>query len=110
MEFTVDAESPGALDRNKLLDPVFLGEALELAEEVAFASGDAIPPLTMRLQEALSADLLAIGQRAEARALHCRDVNEDILRSVIRSDEAEAFIGESFDRAIGHIGTASILA
>jgi hypothetical protein len=27
----------------------------------------------------IEADLLAIGQMAQARALHCRDVNEDIL-------------------------------
>jgi curved DNA-binding protein CbpA len=32
--------SPGVLDRNKKLDPAFLAEALELAEEVAFADGD----------------------------------------------------------------------
>ena len=52
--------SPGALERNKKLDPAFLAEALELAEEVAFASGARIAPLRARLQDALAADFEAL--------------------------------------------------
>lgn len=56
----LEAESPGALDRNKKLDPMFLAEALELAEEVAFASGDAIPSLRKKLKLALKEDFAAV--------------------------------------------------
>ncbi len=37
----------------------------------------------------LVTDLLAIGQITQVRAPHCRDVNVNVLRSVIRRDEAE---------------------
>ncbi|MEC7726315.1 MAG: DnaJ domain-containing protein, partial [Planctomycetota bacterium] len=36
----LEAEAPGVLEANKKLDPMFLADALELAEEVAFADGD----------------------------------------------------------------------
>ena len=52
--------SPGALDRNKKLDPSFLADALELAEEVAFATPAQIPALRARLQQALAADFEAV--------------------------------------------------
>lgn len=56
----LEAQSPGVLDRNKKLDPTFLAEALELAEEVAFARPEAIPALRTRLQQALADDLAAL--------------------------------------------------
>jgi molecular chaperone HscB len=56
---------PGALDRNKKLDPGFLGEALELAEEVAFASGEAVPALKTRIQKALDEDFAAVSAALE---------------------------------------------
>lgn len=56
----LEAARPGVLDRNKKLDPAFLGEALELAEEVAFARPDAVAPLRARLVQALDADLAAL--------------------------------------------------
>ena len=37
----------------------------------------------------IEADLLALSQMAQVGALHSRDVNVDVLRSVIRRDEAE---------------------
>ena len=52
--------SPGALERNKKLDPGFLAETLELAEEVAFATGAQIAPLRARLQAAVAADFEAL--------------------------------------------------
>ena len=61
--------SPGALERNKKLDPAFLAEALELAEEVAFASGPAAAALRARLQEALDADYAALRGHLDRRDL-----------------------------------------
>ncbi|HEX6810215.1 MAG TPA: Fe-S protein assembly co-chaperone HscB [Planctomycetota bacterium] len=60
--------SPGALERNKKLDPAFLADALELAEEVAFASGDRIAPLRARLQAAVAADFEALRHELTHRA------------------------------------------
>lgn len=60
--------SPGALERNKKLDPTFLAEALELAEEVAFATGAQIAPLRARLQAALAADFEALRADLARRA------------------------------------------
>jgi len=54
--------SPGVLDRNKKLDPAFLGEALELAEEVAFADQTAAGSLRVRLQAAITLDWTAVGK------------------------------------------------
>ena len=50
----IEAQSPGALDRNKKLDPLFLVEALELAEEVATVTPDAVEVLHARLQQLLA--------------------------------------------------------
>lgn len=49
------ARDATSLDRNKKLDAAFLGEALELAEEVAFAETDQIAPLRARLEQHLQA-------------------------------------------------------
>lgn len=56
----LEAASPGVLDRNKKLDPAFLADALELAEEVAFVRPDAIAALRARLTKALADDLAAL--------------------------------------------------
>ena len=56
----LEAEQPGVLDANKKLDPMFLADALELAEEVAFADGDAIGPLTDKLRAAVDQDFAAL--------------------------------------------------
>ena len=52
----LEAESDGILDRNKKLDPMFLAEALELAEEVAFADSGKKGTLTKKLQAAIEGD------------------------------------------------------
>ena len=52
--------SPGVLERNKKLDPAFLGEALELAEEVAFADEETTAALRPRLQTAIGDDWNAL--------------------------------------------------
>lgn len=59
--------SPGALERGKKLDPAFLAEALELAEEVAFAQGAAIPQLRERLAAAIDDDFRALRAALDAR-------------------------------------------
>ena len=56
----LEAESPGVLDRNKKLDPMFLMEALELAEEVAHADSDNQERLLAKLQAAIDADFEAL--------------------------------------------------
>jgi molecular chaperone HscB len=61
----LEAEQPGVLEANKKLDPMFLAEALELAEEVAFADSDRSAALTDKLQAAVDADFDAL-QRAVA--------------------------------------------
>ncbi len=73
----IELRAPGALDAHKQLDPEFLATALELAEEVAFATPAAMPPLRSRLAAAVDAafatvrDALAAGDLpAAARALH----------------------------------------
>ncbi len=65
----LEANAPGVLERNKKLDPAFLTEALDLAEEVAFATGAAVAPLRERLQQAL-ADDLAVVAREIGRGAH----------------------------------------
>ena len=62
----IEAEAPGALERNKQLDPEFLISALELAEEVALAAPDHAPALHDRLESELAADYDAL--RAAVRA------------------------------------------
>jgi molecular chaperone HscB len=64
----LELESPGALDRNKKLDPSFLADALELAEEVAFAKDGSIPALRQRLEAALREDYAGVRAAFEARA------------------------------------------
>jgi molecular chaperone HscB len=46
----ITMRAPDALTQNRALDPEFLGTALELAEEVAFAEGAEIANLKSRLQ------------------------------------------------------------
>src|SRR5215469_1836283 len=51
----------------------------------------------------VEADLLAFIQAAEAGTFDGRDMDEHVLRSVARLDEAVALLGiEPFDRAFGH--------
>src|SRR5690606_15925127 len=48
-------------------------------------------------------DLLAVVEVGEAGALERRDVHEDVLRALLRLDEAEALGGvEPFHGAVGH--------
>ena len=61
----LEAEAPGVLEANKKLDPMFLADALELAEEVAFADGDRAAALTQKLRAAVDEDFDAL-QRAVA--------------------------------------------
>ena len=56
----LEAESQGVLERNKKLDPMFLMEALELAEEVAHADSDRQIALTDKLQAAIQSDYDAL--------------------------------------------------
>lgn len=56
----LEAASQGVLERNKKLDPMFLIDALELAEEVAFADSDKSAALSTKLQQALQADFNAL--------------------------------------------------
>jgi molecular chaperone HscB len=56
----LELHRPGVLDRNKKLDPTFLAEALELAEEVQFARGAAVASLRTRLEHAVAADMTAV--------------------------------------------------
>ncbi len=56
----LELQSPDALDRNKKLPPAFLLEALELAEEVAFADATTIATLRPRLLAAIAADQAAL--------------------------------------------------
>ena len=85
----LEAERPGVLDRNKKLDPAFLGEALELAEQVAAARGPTIEPLRERLLAALAADwqqLRALLQRADfdaaARVVHASHYHKKALQDL----------------------------
>lgn len=73
----IQARDEAALARNQKLPPAFLADALELAEEVAFARGDQVEPLRERLRAALSADwealrtaLAADDLDAAARTVH----------------------------------------
>ncbi|MCA9542561.1 MAG: hypothetical protein KC620_26875, partial [Myxococcales bacterium] len=62
-----EAESPGALGNNKRLDPGFLAEALELAEEEAFVRPEQRQALRERLTRTLLADFDALRTALEAR-------------------------------------------
>lgn len=83
--------SPGALERNKRLDPAFLAEALELAEEVAFADGEATSRLRERLQQAIAADYAAVRAAldagdadAAARRFHASHYHQKALQDLDR--------------------------
>lgn len=83
--------SPGALERNKRLDPAFLAEALELAEEVAFADGEAASRLRERLQQAIAADYAAVRAAldggdadAAARRFHASHYHQKALQDLDR--------------------------
>jgi molecular chaperone HscB len=85
----LELESPGALERNKKLDPGFLAEALDLAEEVALARADDVPALRQRLQATLEADFAQLreefGKRAfdaAARRLHACHYHQKALRDL----------------------------
>lgn len=85
----IEAASPGALARNKKLDPTFLAEALDLAEEVAFAQGAGIAPLRARLQQALADDLAAVRSEIEhgsfevaARRFHASHYHQKALQDL----------------------------
>lgn len=85
----LEAASPGVLERNKKLDPAFLADALELAEEVEFTSGEAIPRLRERLLASLDSDLLALRQAVErgdfdaaARRYHAAHYHKKALQDL----------------------------
>lgn len=85
----VELLEPGAMDRNKKLDPDFLGEALELAEDVSQANGDTIAPLRTRIQAALEDDLVAVrtevqrgAYAAAARRLHASHYHRKALQDL----------------------------
>ena len=76
-EALLELREPGVMDATKKLDPMFLGEAMELAEEVAEAGADAATALRARLGAEIEADWTAIGEaaatgdwRAAATRLH----------------------------------------
>lgn len=56
----LEAQSEGVLDRNKKLDPMFLAETLEMAEQVAHADSEQAPRLREQLQQALADDYEAL--------------------------------------------------
>lgn len=85
----VELASPGVLERTKKLDPGFLADALELAEEVAFADAAATAPLRARITRALADDLAAIRAElsrgavdAAARRLHASHYHRKALQDL----------------------------
>ncbi len=85
----VELLSPGVLDRTKKLDPTFLADALELAEQVAMANGDAVPPLRTRIAAALDADFAVVRSElhrgaveAAARRLHASHYHRKALQDL----------------------------
>ena len=85
----LEAASPGVLDRNKKLDPAFLADALELAEEVAFARPAAVPALRQRLEQALAQDLAGVGAAIRsgdfdgaAKRFHASHYHQKALRDL----------------------------
>ncbi len=80
---------PGVLDQNKKLDPMFLADALELAEEAAFASGDAAAALRERLEATVQADLQTLRELvargdldAAARQVHASHYHRKALQDL----------------------------
>jgi molecular chaperone HscB len=85
----VEAERPGVLDRNKKLDPAFLADALELAEEVAHCTQDGAPALRDRLTTTLAADYEAVRAHvsradfdAAARRIHMAHYHQKALQDL----------------------------
>jgi Fe-S protein assembly co-chaperone HscB len=85
----LELQAPGALERNKRLDPAFLAQALELAEEVAFASGAQIAPLRARLQAEIDADFARLRDEvvrgdfdAAARRFHASHYHKKALQDL----------------------------
>lgn len=85
----IELASPGVLERNKKLDPMFLADALELAEEVAFADAAAAGALRLRLERALAEDLQAMRKAmdggdfdAAARRFHASHYHRKALRDL----------------------------
>jgi len=64
----LELRDPGVLERTKKLDPAFLMDALELAEDVAMAHGPAIAPLRDRLEAALAEDLDSLRRELQSGA------------------------------------------
>ncbi len=62
----IEAECPGALESNKALDPAFLVDALELAEQVATVDRDTFEGLRGLLQRELEGDYAAMRAAVEA--------------------------------------------
>jgi molecular chaperone HscB len=87
----LELASPGALERNKRLDPAFLAEALELAEEVAFADSDTAARLRERLITAIADDFAAVRTALEAgdadaaaRRFHASHYHQKALQDLDR--------------------------
>jgi molecular chaperone HscB len=85
----LETASPGVLARNQKLDPSFLADALELAEEVAFVASDGIPALRARLQRTLDDDLAALRGDiargdfdAAAKRFHASHYHQKALRDL----------------------------
>lgn len=85
----LEAEQPGVLDRNKKLDPAFLAEALELAEEVATARAEQQAPLRERLRAALADDWARLRERVQhgdhdgaARIVHASHYHRKALQDL----------------------------
>ena len=85
----LEARDPSVLQRNQKLDPAFLADALELAEEVAFAHGEHIAPLRARLDAAIDADWEAVRAElargdldAAARRFHASHYHRKALRDL----------------------------
>jgi molecular chaperone HscB len=65
----LEALQPGVLERHKRLDPAFLADVLELAEQVAHAAAAAVPRLRDRLRALLAADFDAVRDAVAAGEL-----------------------------------------
>ncbi|MGE3173232.1 MAG: Fe-S protein assembly co-chaperone HscB [Planctomycetota bacterium] len=94
----IELQAPGALDAQKQLDPEFLAEALELAEEVAMAAPDALEALRARLRARADAAFAALRQatvdgdlQQAARRLHeSKYVRKALADLQARAQEARA--------------------
>ena len=66
----IDRQDAEAFEASKKLDPMFLAEAMELAEEVADCTPEARPALRDRLEERIATDLEAIRAALAAGDVH----------------------------------------